>query len=365
MKTSTERPESQEDLLRFLRQALLRRLPSSWQIDLEEEPRYGRSRPDGILRLKGPDGTERTLLIEAKSTINARDVAAVTAQLKEMQSQFPADDLGPPIVVSRYMAPRTRELLSEVDISYVDATGNVRIVIDRPAVYIEDQGAKSDPWRGPERETRTLRGKPAAKVVRGLLDYRPPVGIRALAARSGASIGSTYRTVAFLEKEALLGRGEKGAVEWVDWQALLMRWSEDYSFQSSNRILPALEPRGMERILANLKGIQGEVRYALTGALSANRVSQVAPPRLAAILTPEPEQLFEELELSEAAGAPNVLLARPFDDVLLARSETLDGIAYATFSQTAVDLLTSPGRGPTEADALLGWMTANEGAWRG
>ncbi|HEY5941943.1 MAG TPA: hypothetical protein VIT89_03675 [Solirubrobacterales bacterium] len=360
-----EKPENQEDLLRHLRETLSDRLPSSWEIDLSKEPQYGRTRPDATLRLRGPDGSERMLLIEAKSTINARDVPAVIAQLKEMQSQLPTEDLGPPIVISRYMAPRTRAMLAEAEASYVDATGNVRIVVDRPAIYLEDQGAKSDPWRGSERETRTLRGKPAAKVVRGLVDFRAPMGIRELASRSGASIGSTYRTVAFLEKEALLTRGEKGNVASVDWRTLLLRWSEDYSFQTTNRILAALEPRGMERILENLERLNGKARYAVTGALSANRVSQVASPRLATILTPEPEQLFEDLQLREGAGAPNVLLARPFDDVLLARSEAVGGITYAAFSQTAVDLLTSPGRGPVEAEALLSWMAANEGAWRG
>lgn len=365
MEQQTEKPETREDLLRHLRETLQSRLPSSWVIGLTEEPNYGRSRPDAVLRLQGPDGTERTLLVEAKSSINARDVPVVIAQLEEIRSGFPTEDLGPPIVISRYMAPRTREMLAEADASYVDATGNLRISVDRPAIYLEDRGAKSDPWRGPERETRTLRGKPAAKVVRGLVDFRAPIGIRELASRSGASIGSTYRTVAFLEKEALLTRGEKGNVESVNWRALLLRWSEDYSFQTSNRILPALEPRGMERILKNLKQLKGEVRYAVTGALSANRVSQVAPPRLAAILTPEPERLYEDLQLREAAGAPNVLLARPVDEVLLARSEATDGIAYAAFSQTAVDLLTSPGRGPSEAEALMSWMASNEGAWRG
>jgi len=360
-----EKPESQEDLLRYLREALLARLPSSWQVDLVPEPGYGRLRPDATVHLVGPDGTDRTLLVETKSTINARDVPAMLMQLAEMQSATPLEALGPPIVISRYMAPRTREMLADAGASYVDATGNVRIVVDRPALYLEGLGAKSDPWRGPERETRTLRGKPAARVVRGLVDFREPLGIRELADRSGASIGSTYRTIAFLEKEALLTRGEKGRVVSVNWQELLLRWSEDYSFQTSNKILAALEPRGMEKILTKLRQLKGEVRYAVTGALSANRVSQVAPPRLATILTPEVQRLYDALQLRDAAGAPNVLLARPFDDTLLARSEVTDGITYAAFSQTAADLLTSPGRGPVEAEALLSWMTANEEAWRG
>lgn len=32
--------------------------------------------------------------------------------------------------------------------------------------------------------------------------------------------------------------------------------------------------------------------------------------------------------------------------------------------RTAVDLLSGPGRGPAEAQALLDWMERNESAWR-
>jgi len=151
----------------------------------------------------------------------------------------------------------------------------------------------------------------------------------------------------------------------VSWRELLLRWSEDYSFQASNRITPALEPRGIERVLDKLRQLDASVPYAVTGALSANRVSKVAAPRLAAILTPEVDRLAKELGLREVGGSPNVLLARPFDDLLLARSSPVEGVVYAAFSQTAVDLMTSPGRGPAEADDLLRRMTANEVAWRG
>jgi hypothetical protein len=39
-------------------------------------------------------------------------------------------------------------------------------------------------------------------------------------------------------------------------------------------------------------------------------------------------------------------------------------VRIAAVSQVAVDLLTGPGRNPSEATALLDWMTANESAWR-
>jgi len=59
-----------------------------------------------------------------------------------------------------------------------------------------------------------------------------------------------------------------------------------------------------------------------------------------------------------------VLLAAPVSDVVFDRSSTLDGVVYAAPSQVAVDLLTGPGRNPSEGQELLEWMKSNEPAWR-
>jgi hypothetical protein len=42
-----------------------------------------------------------------------------------------------------------------------------------------------------------------------------------------------------------------------------------------------------------------------------------------------------------------------------------DGIRYAAVSQVLADLLTSPGRGPAEAEELPVWIAEHEEAWRG
>lgn len=358
----TERPDSEADLLHLLGRELKARLPQSWDADLTAEPGSGRYRPDAQLRVTAPDGIVALVLVEAKTTLNARDVPAVLSQLGQAASSAAEIKYGPPLVVSRYIAPRSRELLAEAGASYMDATGNLRFMLERPAIYIETIGGSRDPWRGPERETRTLRGKPAARVVRALVDFKPPFGVRTLSKLSDTSLGSTYRTVDFLDKEALITRAEGGEVVEVNWPDLLLRWSEDYSFQGSNQITAALEPRGPERVVEKLRGSESE--YAITGALSARRVTELAAPRLAMIFTPDPGDLAESLGLHQG-GAANVLLARPFDDVAFARSEEEDGVRYATLSQTAVDLLTGPGRDPAEGKSLIDWMTANEADWRG
>ena len=49
------------------------------------------------------------------------------------------------------------------------------------------------------------------------------------------------------------------------------------------------------------------------------------------------------------------LLVRPFDPVAFERAEYDDGITFARVTQILLDLMTGPGRGPAEAEALLAW----------
>jgi hypothetical protein len=365
MDRALRKPNSKAELLDGFEEQLRRALPTAWRAQIATEPGYGAKRPDAMLRITAPDGSVSTLPVEVKMGMNTRDVPAVLARLTAVQREASLEDeLGAPLVVSRYLARSTREELSNVGISYADATGNLKLIVDRPAVYLEKAGASADPWRGPDRETRSLRGRPASRVVRALIDFRPPVGIRELAERAQTSVGSTYRTVDFLDKEALIDRKANGGIGNVDWRNLLNRWSEDYGFQKRNSIYTFLEPRGPRAVIEALRERPVQTRYAVTGSLSAIRFSEIAEPQSAAIFSSDPRALAEELGLREATGYPNVLLAVPFDDVVFDRADDGAGVAYAALSQTAADLLTGPGREPSEGDALLDWMTRNEDAWR-
>jgi hypothetical protein len=198
-------------------------------------------------------------------------------------------------------------------------------------------------------------------VIRALVDFRPPFRIRTLSARSGASLGSTYRVVDFLERDALLERDAERTIVAVDWERILRRWSEDYGFLRSNEVIAGFEPRGIDRVVDGLR-TQAE-DCVITGSLAAVRVAEVAQPRLAMLFARDPAALAHDLGLRDS-GPPNVLIARPFVPVLMERAEERDGLRYAALSQTAVDLLSGPGRAPAEAEALLDWMRRNESSWR-
>ena len=109
---------------------------------------------------------------------------------------------------------------------------------------------------------------------------------------------------------------------------------------------------------------QLNVRYAVTGSWAAAEVAPVAPPRLFSLYVDRPRELEQTLDLRPAEVGANVALLTPFDDVVFERTSVKRGITIAALSQVAADLLTSPGRGPNEAEGLMRWMREHEDAWR-
>jgi hypothetical protein len=352
---TTNAPPTERELVELVREKLESSLPEGWSTEFDRPSR----RADALLRLSAPDGRSATLVVEAKTVVDARDVPAVRNQ---MRLDDDPDATGG-MVVARYLSPRARGALTEAGLSYLDATGNIRLAVAEPAVFVVMEGANSDPWRSPERPTNSLRGKPAARVVRTLVDLRPPWKVRELARAAGTSLGSTARTVDFLAREALVERDASGALVGVDWQALLERWAADYDLVKRRRVVRLLAPRGLDSIEDNLRAWKRQ--YAISGSMAAARWAPYAEARLAVVYSRDVERLRPRLGLREPPSRPNVVLIEPDDDYVFERIVESDGLRLAAPSQVAVDLLAGPGRNPEEGRALIRWMTANEHKWRG
>ena len=364
--TPTPQLETQRDVLEFVLSDLPRRLPPNWRLDATLEPLIGRDRPDAVVRVTSPDGSIGELIVEAKLNLEPRSVAYAFDQLSAASASVGFRDTGSQtaLIVARYLAPRTRHLIAESGASYADATGNIRITLERPGVFLQASGAPADPWRT-DRQTRTLRGTPAARVVRALCDWRPPQAALEISERASASVGSVYRTLDLLDREALIRRGDKGRgrVLDVDVPGIIRRWSQDYDFFRRNKTRSFIEPRGQEKLLERLRE-RAPLNYAVTGSLAAAAVSEYASPELITLYVDDIDEADSLLSLRAAEVGANVVLAEPFDPVVYARSTLRDGVKYCVPSQVAADLLNGPGRNPSEAEELLRWMVANERAWR-
>ena len=347
------------------------RLPARWLLRdraravAVRSSRDASRRPDAIWELRDPDGLSSDILVEVKVTpVEPRLVGHVADRLQALSASICEQTGATPahLLVSTYLSPLTRERLMETGISYADSTGNIRFAVDRPAVYIEIQGADRNPFRE-DRPLRSLKGGRAARVARGLLDYRPPFGTRELAGKTGSSAAMVSRVSSLLEPDGIVTKeSPRGRIVQVDWEDLARRWAMDYDFASSNALTTWLEPRGTRALFSRLRDTGS--RYAVTGSFAGHRVAPIAEPRLAALYVDDPDTAAQSLGLRPAETGGNVLLVRPFDPVVFERAEHDDGITFARVTQVLLDLMTGPGRGPAEAEALLEWMRNHEDLWK-
>jgi len=308
------------------------------------------------MQITAPDRTKGTVAIEARSLVNPKDVPGLAAQLRK---RSPRADTG--LVVARYLSPSTRDALAEAELSYLDWTGNARVVLSAPGLAVLAPGANRDPFRTSDRPTNSLKGEPAAKVARALVDRLPPWKMRDLADEARTSLGSTARTVDFLDREALITR-ENGSIADVDWPGILDRWARDYDLVGRRRLASVLAPRGLDAIERALG--DSTATYAISGSLAARRIAPYAEARLGIVYTTDIDQLREQLEVREAPSRPNLLLIEPRDELPFIRARIDDGLRFAAPSQIYADLMNGPGRSTEEASALLDWMRAHEPAWR-
>lgn len=358
-----KKPETEQDFFDIFAELLRASLPSDWSLEIEKSPQLAESvRPDLVATISAPDGTATQLLLETKRNLGSNQAKTVSNQLDEylfaVRSQG-ANACG--ALMAPYIPPGTRRWLAERGTSFIDATGNARIACSQPALFIERQGADKNPWPS-TKSLQSLKGPSTGAAVRALVDFVPPYGVRELAERSGVSPATLSRVIDLLEQEDAIERGPGGSVRGVDWEAILRRWALDYSLFGSNKPKSFLDPRGVDWTISNLNN--DGTTYALTGSAAVPEFLRVAPIRLATIFVRDMSRIAAELGLRQVDAGANVVLLEPYDQVVFERTQEDRIPACVAVSQTAIDLLTGPGRGPSEGEELVQWMRGNEGTWR-
>jgi hypothetical protein len=367
-------PKGEQEFVDLAQSRLRSLLPEGWRVGPpSRRQRRGDQGFDAVLSVDAPDGASIGLILEIKRSVVGRDVETLSNRIRRATDRWTSDAV--PMVVSTFLSEPVRQALIARGVSYLDATGNLYLKSRRPALFLRDVGADRDPWRARGRPRGSLRGEPAALVARALVDFRPPYSVPELVRLSGSSNGATYRVVDFLEEQALLRRDEKGRVADVSWRALLELWSRDYSFYESNPVTGYLAPRGIERVVEALRASEPAAgaddprgatpaRYVITGSFAAGAYAPYAPTKLLTIYADSRDAVSTMLDLRRVDAGANVMIAQASYDAVFARRQPWQGVWVTAPSQTAVDLMTGPGRNPAEAQEMLDWMEGNESVWR-
>lgn len=341
-------------------------IPQSWTVGRSTTSFGGTSgteprRLDAAIDLKASNGVGTTLAVEAKRTFTPRDAEQM---LTGLASQLRTLAHGAAIlVVADWLSPRTQALLAEQDVNFLDLTGNALIRLENPTLYIRAQGSTRNPEPQPRGRAR-VRGPKAARVVRLLVDVRPPYGVRAIAAATGVALSYTSRLLDSLDREALIERSRRGTVESVDVAGLLRRWAEAYDVFKANAATTFVAPNGAATALERLGQDDAAGRVAITGSFAASRLAPVAAPALLVAYCDDVPSLASALDLLPADEGSNVALLRPYDSVVWERTARVSSLNYVAPSQAVVDCLTGTGRMPSEGEALLAWMLEDESRWR-
>jgi hypothetical protein len=341
-------------------------LPPSWTVERAPRRTGGGPEPqelrDQAIDLRAPNGTIVTLAVVAEASVEPRDVQRLLTgfgrTLRNIVGTVPL------LVVAPWLSPRVQELLAAEEINFIDLTGNALVRLDNPAVYLRSTGTARNPQPAP-RGRAQVRGPKAARLIRLLVDVRPPYGVGEIAGAAQLAPGYVSRLLDTLDAEALVERSKRGRVESVDLQGLLRRWALSYDVLESNRASSFLAPNGANDVLARLRdGDPTRRPPVVTGSFAAVRVAPVAAPALLLAYCDDVSAVARDLGLLPADEGANVALLTPFDRVVWERTVVDAGVAYAAPSQVAVDCLTGPGRMPAEGEAVLEWMLADESHWR-
>ena len=159
-------------IARRVEQLLVERLPSRWSLRTKQDVFVGDARIDLVVKIVSPRDASTALAVEVKRTIAPRDVGRVSNQIASLARA--AVPTVVPVVAASYLSPRSRELLEGRGIGFIDTTGNTRIEVSEPGLFISTSGANRDPWPQDD-ELRSLRGRGAARALRAIIDSVPPV----------------------------------------------------------------------------------------------------------------------------------------------------------------------------------------------
>lgn len=269
------------------------------------------------------DGVNYALIIEVKANGAPSVVRYAVYQLRNYVAHvdqsnyaYAGQRLIPiPMLVSRYLSPRSREICTDHNVAYLDLFGNAHLAFD--SVYIDRVVADK-----PKAESRALRSifNPKAAAILRVMLREPNRAWRVtdLAEKANASLGHVSNVrKALLEREWIEKRAD--GVVLVQPDALLKTWRENYHRPVGHRITGYTHLHGKqfdERLSGALNPQRPRAIYSLHSA--AQWFAPFGRDGTHTFYADESgaQSLQEALRLTPVPKGPNIILHIPNDESL-------------------------------------------------
>jgi len=308
------------------------------------------------------NGENVKLIIEAKSPGEPRQVRAAIQQIREYQEQLGYKDTGATgvgtteertygIVAAPYITEDTARICKENGVGYIDLAGNCFLKFGK--VFIERKN-----YPNPFKEKRIVKSifsPKASRILRVMLSNpKKTWQLQELAKESGVSLGQAFKVKKRLLDLEYAGEANKN-VELKQPDALLSKWSENYSFRK-NKLYDYFcfgELRDIEQKITEYCK-KNNITYALTLFSGAGLVAPYARYTRAFIYIKEKiQEVVDSLQLKPVDSGPNVTFLQPFDDGVFYDFREINGIQVVCNIQLYLDLISYKGRGEEAAKFLL------------
>ena len=330
------------ELERGFEEALTRTLPSEWRMTLNA----ARGRDPGVdafLDLASPSGERFRACVEFKARAEPAEVVRLVPWLQQC---------GSAILVATAIGPRTREILADAGISWMEPEGDCRIALG--SLFIERSG-RDRPRRvagAPNtRYVSDLFSGGALRIVRWLLiEPAKAWTLEDMADRTGLTSGFVSRTFKTLARDAYVER-VRGATRLTDRDALLDAWASASLPKASTfeRVATGSTPEALLRMIPTLTA---PTRYAITAEAAADRLAPFARFSRVEMYVKDAADWDQALGLTPVPRGGNLVLIEPADSGVFDGSFEQDQVQLTSRPQLYVDLVRRGGAA-AEAAAVM------------
>ena len=267
------------------------------------------------------------------------------AQVGGMAKTVPDDTYT--IIVAPYVSDRGRQLCQELNIGFVDLSGNAYLKFG--TVLIERYGKDNI-----NKEKRVLKQLFTTKstwlIRRMLVQPEREWTTLELAESAGISLGQVYKVTEKLAAERYLTK-ERGAIRLSNPGSLLDAWVEEYDFNSQRMTGYFCMMKDRDMILACLKDTEYN-GYALTLGAGASLIAPFVRSNDTYLYSNDLDRMTEAMDLEPVEFGGNVYLIEPSDEGILFDVQKIDGLSIVSNIQLYLDLYDYPARGREQAEHL-------------